>query len=267
MSLLSDVTGVDINVGNGTTSVNTPMAGRMIGDAVKGIFGGHKGGIDVPGMAALPGADDREKRYMDQIKALQMRAQGMQGAGADAQVMAQQGLMQRAQGLGPSAADLQLQAGQDRNLQQAMAMQASQRGVNPLLAQRQAMQGLAQQNQGMQAQAGALRAQEQMGAQQQLMQGGLQQQQLQQTQAMQLQDLAKQYEMMGLTQAQAQMQAQQAMNQMQMQVNATNAARDTSMMGGLLSGVGGLAGLMFGGSPAAAQAGATIGGGIGKAIS
>jgi hypothetical protein len=87
------------------------------------------------------------------------------------QMMLAQALQRQAAGQGPSLAQMQLQQGTDRNLQQALAFASSQRGVNPALAARQA--GMNQANIGQQAvmQSGMLRQQEMMDAQNAL--GGL----------------------------------------------------------------------------------------------
>lgn len=77
-------------------------------------------------------------------------------------------LMAQARGTAPSAAELQMQAGMDRNLAQARALAASQRGVSPLLAQRMATQQSMGANLQMQQQMAAMRAQEQAAAQKNL---------------------------------------------------------------------------------------------------
>lgn len=76
-------------------------------------------------------------------------------------------LMAQAQGTGgPSAAQLQMQAGVDQASNQAMGVAAAQRGMSPALAARQAQQAGAQMSQQANQQAGILRAQEQLNAQQ-----------------------------------------------------------------------------------------------------
>lgn len=76
-------------------------------------------------------------------------------------------LMAQAQGTGgPSAAQLQMQAGVDQAAGQAMGVAAAQRGVSPALAARQAQQAGAQMSQQANQQSGILRAQEQLNAQQ-----------------------------------------------------------------------------------------------------
>lgn len=77
---------------------------------------------------------------------------------------------QAANGQAPSAAEMQMRAGQEANVQNMMAMQASQRGgYNPAMA-RQALATGAEQGQTVNAQAAQLRAQEQASARGQFLQ-------------------------------------------------------------------------------------------------
>lgn len=77
-------------------------------------------------------------------------------------------LSAQAAGQGPSLAMNQLRQGTDRNIQQAMAMAASQRGANPALALRQLGGQVVMANQQAASDAANLRAQEQMAAREQL---------------------------------------------------------------------------------------------------
>jgi hypothetical protein len=72
-----------------------------------------------------------------------------------------------ARGMGPSVAQMQLQRGTDRNMQQAMAFAASQRGANPGMM-RQVANQRASIAQGMTGDAAMLRLQEQLAARAQL---------------------------------------------------------------------------------------------------
>jgi len=192
-----------------------------------------------PELSPMPGADEREKRYMEQIKALQAQSAGIKpGEMGQTYQTALQGIQQRALGQGPSAADIMLQRQQEQNLANALAMQRSQRGGNVLAAQRMAGQQLGVQQQQALGQAAQLKAQEQVGAQGQMLQASqLEAQKIaqdRQQQAM-FQDLARQYEMMGLTQAQAQMQAANALKGMQYQAAAAEAQSQNQFLGGLIS--------------------------------
>lgn len=67
-------------------------------------------------------------------------------------------------GQGPSVAQQQLQNATDRNMKQALALQASARGVNPGLASRQAQEARASASQEAAGQSAILRSQEQIAA-------------------------------------------------------------------------------------------------------
>jgi len=123
------------------------------------------------------GVDINRQDFAKQIADAQARSGVQQGLINSApqdqfrnqQMSLSQALQARASGQAPSVAQMQLNAGQDRSVQQAQAMAASARGgVNPALAQRQAqMANAATQASNNQA-GGMLRAQEQMGAENQL---------------------------------------------------------------------------------------------------
>jgi hypothetical protein len=89
----------------------------------------------------------------------QFRAGQMQLAGQ---------LQDQSMGLGPSLAQSQLRQATDRNIQQSMALAASQRGANPTAGLRQAQMMAAGANQQAAAQAADIRMQEQLSARQQL---------------------------------------------------------------------------------------------------
>lgn len=72
-------------------------------------------------------------------------------------------------GVGPSLAQMQLEQGTNRNIQNQMGLAASNQGFNPAMAARMAGQNIAGMNQDMAGQAGQLRLQEQMDAMQQEM--------------------------------------------------------------------------------------------------
>lgn len=76
-----------------------------------------------------------------------------------------QQLMNQANGVGPSVAQQQLQAGTDQNIAAQMALAASGRPTNAAYAQRLAMQGIAGSQQQMAQQSAMLRNQEQLNAQ------------------------------------------------------------------------------------------------------
>ncbi len=120
-------------------------------------------------------------RKSQQVNASQLSpAQMAQAAQLDASQQAQfrnvqqslaQQLQNQANGVGPSLAQNQLRQGTDRNIAQAMAMQASQRGTNAGQGLRNIAQNVAQANQQAAADSGNLRLQEQQAAQSAL--GGL----------------------------------------------------------------------------------------------
>jgi len=165
----------------------------------------------------------------------------------------QQGLVQQLQGqvagtAGPSVAEMQLQRGQDANIQAQMAQAASARGANAGLTQRNLAQQLAISGQQVNADAGLLRAQEQQAAQNSLAQvlSGARGQDVQVAQAdvqaqQQQEQLVQQYLQMGLSLDQAQFQANQALAQAKF--GAANAAneRKSGLVGGLIGGAASLA--------------------------
>jgi len=112
-----------------------------------------------------------QNRKAQQVQAAQI-ATGPQDQFRNAQLGLVSQLQQQASGQGPSLADMQLRQGADRNLANAIAMQASQRGG---MAGGLAMRNIAQQRadigQNLAAQSGMQRLQEQQQAQQML--GGI----------------------------------------------------------------------------------------------
>ena len=67
---------------------------------------------------------------------------------------------------GPSAAELQMRQGLDRNIAASRALAASQPGMSPAMAARQSQQAIGQMGAQSNQQAAMLRAQEQLGARQ-----------------------------------------------------------------------------------------------------
>ncbi len=115
-----------------------------------------------------------QNRAAQQVNAAQINS-SPQEQFRNAQLMLTNQLQQQAAGQGPSLAQSQLRQGTDRNIQQAMAMAASQRGANAGQGLRGIGMQAAQANQQAAAQSADLRAQEQMAARQQVagvLQGG-----------------------------------------------------------------------------------------------
>ena len=146
-------------------------------------------------------------------------SQQLAGVTGQQQAFANQ-LQQQSQGQGPSLAAQQMKQMQDRNIQQSMAMAASQRGVNPMMANRNAMMLNANNAQNIAGQTAQARIQEQLNAQnmygQQLgtmQSAGLQNQQNLFGQALQGAQLAQQG---GIAQAGLQQQTALANQQAQM---------------------------------------------------
>lgn len=178
-----------------------------------------------------------------------------QAQAAQANVGAQQSqlgglLMQRAQGQGPSVAELQLQQATQQNAQQAAGLLGSRLGLNPALVARQAAMMQAGANQTAAGQAALLRAQEQQGAQALLAQalaaqrgqdlgmfgsaGGLQNQQS----GLTIENLMRQQALNQLTMGQNQ-QAQLETNRMNMQQAQADSDRRAALAGQVINAGGG----------------------------
>jgi len=201
------------------------------------------------GLGNIDDIRNRTQGGMDQQKQ-RANYHGMQSQTARGQQDQLAGLLYRQSmgKAGPSAAEGQLQAGQEAAMRQTMAMAAGARG-NPYLARRSAIDaqaGLAgQTNQ----QAAILRAQEQQAAQQQLggLLGGMRQQDFMGQQMAQQQE---QDYLRGLLSAESAQQqgglAAQSINagvaqqnaQMLAQARQQKAQSDAAMIGGLFSGAG-----------------------------
>ena len=174
---------------------------------------------------------------------LQGRLAGIEGRGMDdpfrqGQLTLAEQLAAQARGEGPSLAQMQLREGTDRNLAQALAMQATA-GGNPALAQR----GIAQQRSdiGQQAamQSGQTAMQEQMIARQQLA-GVLGQGRAGEQQQMALNDqMVRHFIDAGLSIDEAQfaanMELERLRGQQSMAVNLGNVQANAQMFGGLLN--------------------------------
>ena len=257
--------------------------GNVAGEiAVRGFTGGLAGMDDVKkGWGKLEDAYQRNLQakgyeydpaafqdpYRDQNQQmLSERLTGVEGRGmgqapsdfrGQQQALANQ-LALQAQGQGPSLAQGQLQQATDRNLAQALAMQATA-GGDPAMAQR----GLAMQRAdlGQQAamQATQTRMAEQMAAQQQLggllgqaRGGDLQARQLEQQQQAMNDQMVRYYVQSGLDLDQAQwmanMELERLRGQQHMGIAGANLAANQQLFGGLLS-AGASAGSMMAGKP------------------
>lgn len=119
----------------------------------------------VPFQASAPSFDRQD--FSQPISNAQRGMQRESTVGRDQAALAQ-ALRQRAEGRGPSLAEMQLRRSTDQNVAAQQGMLASQRGINPAAAMRTAAYGGAAAQQGMAGQAAQLRAQEQLAAQQAL---------------------------------------------------------------------------------------------------
>lgn len=151
--------------------------------------------------------------------------------GGEAGATLQDLMLQRAQGQGPSAAELMMNRGMQQQIAAGRSMAASMPGVSPGLAMRQAGQREASAMSNVGQQAGIMRAQEQAAAQG-LLANWLQNQQ-----------------------------------RMQLEQDLYNAARQqrSGMLGPMLGTAGAIGGAMIGG-PWGASAGQQLGQGIGGAF-
>ncbi len=140
-------------------------------------------------------------------------------------------LNQRAQGNGPSPAQLQLQQAQQQNVQQQAGLMASQRGLNPALAARMAAQNAANTGQQMAGQSAIMGANEQINAQNQL--AGLYGQ-------MGQQQLGNQSILQGglANQNQSTVQGSLGAQGITAGANAQNAQTSGNIVGGMLGGLG-----------------------------
>jgi len=162
----------------------------------------------------------------------------------------QAGLVSQLQGqvagtAGPSIAEMQLQRGQEANIQAQMAQAASARGANAGLTQRNLAQQLAQGGQAVNADAGFLRAQEQQAAQQTLAQtlGGARGQDVQVAQAdiqaqQQQEAIVQQYLQMGMSLDAAQFQANQDLANARFNDAAQANKGKQAIFGGIVKGAG-----------------------------
>lgn len=149
-------------------------------------------------------------------------------------------LMSQAGGNGPNPAQLQLQQASDAATKQNAGMIASQRGLNPALAQRQIAENNANMSQQAAGQSAVLGQQEQLGAEGALSglygtiggQAGQQQSTLQQALA---------------SYNNAQVGMQSNLNNVNSQAAAQNAAAQSQMVGGVLSGGSSMISLAKGG--------------------
>lgn len=153
---------------DGSTSTSGPGAGALgaakaFGDFLgkTSPFSGFKSNV------ANPWQDEDRDRQIGSIN----EASGYNSADAANQQALIAALMARANGTGgDSLADMQLKQATDRNLQQAVGMQAAQRGVSPGLMARQLQNQQAGIAQNYAAQSGMQRLNEQNDAQALLMQ-------------------------------------------------------------------------------------------------
>lgn len=173
-------------IGNGAPAPNVyDGVDTSYGTTTRGGIEGILGGKDLserfaPRIQNDAGYDQRRSMLMQYLGRGDFTPQQIGPAFADSgqqmqirdqQMMLAQALQRQAAGQGPSLAQMQLQQGTDRNMQQALAMAASQRGMNPAVAAQQAMNARAQAGQQGAMQSAMLRQQEMLDAQNQL--GGL----------------------------------------------------------------------------------------------
>ena len=175
---ISNPVGTISNLGS---TVGGVLTGTSKDAGILGV-GQFKGQAYDPNAAAF--SNDQSKALQNQFAAqlAAVNAREMNGGRVQAAQIAtapqdqfrqgQTGLMNTLQdqmaGQGPSLAQSQLRQATDRNIAQAIAMQASQRGGSPGVGMRQIAQSAAAANQQAAGQSADLRAQEQMAAQQQL---------------------------------------------------------------------------------------------------
>ncbi len=232
-----------------------------------GLLGGGGGGGTAPVLdKSAFDLSKATKKYGGMTDAQIKQAKQRQDfTNAANQALIQQ-LQGQSQGQGPSLAQAQLKAMQDRGLAQTMAAAAAQRGGNPALAQRQLLMQQAQAGRANAQQGAILGLQERQGAQQ-LLAGQLTAGQGQADQ------LATGSIQQGFGQQQ---QAKQLMSQYEQQRFAADTARQNaikSQQNGILGGILGAAGTIGGaalGSMVApgvgTAAGASIGGSMGSSF-
>lgn len=127
---------------------------------ISSLFGGG-GGADDPGRERRNLSGNQHTLYMEQ----QRNADLLTGQNDNQRSFANQ-LAEKALGQGPSIANMQMKAAQDRNLAQQLALAKSvNRGANPNLAARSARMNAAQTNQGIAQQGAIAGLQEQMANQ------------------------------------------------------------------------------------------------------
>lgn len=189
--LHGDVAGGSKELFSSASGIGNTLSGTSKDAGVLGLGQFKAGGVDINDKAFTDTtkSDALKAQFAAQLAASQGRkgptmtaanvgsANQMQAAGVNMAPQAQfrtqqyqlaQALQDQANGKGPSLAQSQLQAGTDRNIQQAMALQASQRGTNAGQGLRQVAQQTAQANQQQAQQSADLRMQEQMQARGQL---------------------------------------------------------------------------------------------------
>lgn len=188
-----------------------------MGSIVKGVFGSpEKEGAKARASAAPPidaGAFDLTKARQIVESVTEPETKRAQERSRFAQEGRQQlirDLQAQARGEGPSLAQAQLQAAQDRNLAQQLAAAATQRGGNVALSQRQLAQQAAQTGQQTAQQAAQARIQEAMQARQELGQQLSQEQELSDR-------LITQYTQLGFSARQAEQQAKADLERLRVQ--------------------------------------------------
>lgn len=260
-----------INLGKEATNFvgnNIKQAGNLIG--LNGVSGSAP---TVNASATMANSDERTKQINAAIEELK---KGEQSKFIDPQQQAVaqlQGMQSQLQNA-PSVVNQQVQNAQDQNLQNQMAMAASQRGaVNPALALRQQQQGIAQGNQQILQQSLPAALQEknqniqnQIGLQSQIANVAGQGRQQDQAQIQLQNSLALQYMQLGLSQDAALMQAQIDIAKSNAELQVANSKSNKQFLGGILQTGGALAGMYLGGPAGAAvgsQAGAAVGQGVG----
>jgi len=238
---------------------------------VEDILGLNKEAPQIQG-TQLQNADERKKQIDEGMKRV-LSPESTQFLNPQlGAIGALQGLATQQQNA-PSVVNQQVQNAQTQNLENQMAMAASQRGaVNPALALRQQQQGIAQGNQQILQQSlpAALQEQQQqiqnqIAIQNQIGQLSAQGRGQDQSQLQMTNQLALQYMQLGLTQDQAIMQAQMDLQKTNAGLRQSKSAQDQAMIGGLLQTGGAIAGMAVGG-PAGAAVGSQIGGQVGTQV-
>jgi len=289
MALTDAATGAASGATLGSALIPIPGVGTAIGAGIGGLLGLLK---KKPKMPALTKADQGKftSSYLPgQLSQLQKEQQGLdksfinkdylneaRGGQQDLAAM----LQARAAGTaGPSIAEQQLQAGQEQNLQAALAQQASARGGFSALGQRQMLNQAALGGQQVNQQAALLRSQEQQQAESALgallqsqRQGDLGVEQLGAQEAQARESLTQQYVQMGLSLQQAQFAANQELAKLKLGTKASNYQSQLQQqsaglaMGGSLLGSAITSGLIGGKTPPLVNpntGGLGIGGGAG----